>query len=123
MAGAVENGATSPLLTRRATIPRNTMTRESESRLLDFVNAQHRRFQAGEWVAYPHLTRELLATVAWFLAGVEWYGHRADLLRLAEVLCPGSEGRLSALVIRTGFDPSRFSNLLRHRLEHAQSAP
>jgi len=119
----LEIGVISPLLSRRDSFPRIIMTRESESRLLDFVSAQQQRFHPGDWVAYPHLDRDLLATVALFLANVEWYGHRAGLLRLAEDLCPGSAGRLSALVNGTGFDPSRFSNHLRHRLAHAQPAP
>lgn len=119
----VENAATSSLLIRRAAIPRHIMNRESESGLLDFVSAQHQRFHTDDWMAYSRLDRESLAAVVLFLAGVEWYGHRTELLRLAEVLCPGSHGHLSALAKKTGFDPSRFSNLLRHRLENAQTAP
>jgi hypothetical protein len=57
-----------------------------------------------------------------FLAGVDWYGHRKELLAVAETLRPGSPGHLAELVQLTGFDLSRFSQSLRRQLSHARAA-
>lgn len=99
------------------------MNRETESRLLGFATSQHGRFDASEWLHFPHPDREELAAAAFFLAGTDWYGHRRALLEAAESLAPGFRGRLSELVARTNFDLSRFSNQLRRSLDHAKAAP
>lgn len=96
-----------------------TMTRETEARLLEFAACQRDHFVAEEWLSFSHpIPAELTAAIL-FLAGVDWYGHRRELLAVAETLAPGSIGGLPALVARTDFDLSRFSNQLRHLLEHA----
>ena len=69
--------------------------------------------------AAQSLLGESLAAAALFLAGVDWYGHRRDLLEIASILSPGSPGNLGNLVARTGFDLSRFSNHLRRLLDDA----
>jgi hypothetical protein len=98
------------------------MTRDTEASLLQFCAAQRGGFDPDQWLACPHADRSELTAAALFLAGVDWYGHRAELLRVAENLTPHSTGRLSTLVSRTGFDLSRFSNMLRRRLEYAPAA-
>ncbi len=98
------------------------MTRDSEARLLQFCVRQSTAFDAAEWCSFSHPDPDELAAAALFLAGVDWYPHHAGLLEAAEALRPGCTGRLSALVSRTGFDCSRFSNMLRRQLAHAPVA-
>jgi hypothetical protein len=95
------------------------MNRETEARLLEFAARQHRSFVAGEWLDFDHPEIDELAAAALFLAGVDWYGHRRELLEIASIISPGSPGNLGNLVARTGFDLSRFSNHLRRLLDHA----
>ena len=95
------------------------MNRETEARLLEFAASQNRRFVAAEWLVFDHPERDELAAAALFLAGVDWYGHRSELLAIASALSPGAPGNLGKLVARTGFDLSRFSNQLRRLLDHA----
>lgn len=99
------------------------MNRVTEASLLQFCTAQRGNFDAAQWTACPHSDRSEFTAAALFLAGVDWYGHKAELLRVAGHLTPGSAGHLSALVSRSGFDLSRFSNMLRRQLEHAPAAP
>ena len=101
---------------------RPLMNRDTEASLLQFCTAQRGRFDAAQWLTCPHPDRSELTATALFLAGVDWYGHRPELLRVAEHLTPASTGHLSALVSRTGFDLSRFSNMLRRLLDHAPVA-
>ncbi len=98
------------------------MNRVTEASLLQFCAEQRGRFDAAQWLACPHPHEEEFTAAALFLAGVDWYGHRAELLTVAEQLTRGSTGHLSALVSRTGFDLSRFSNMLRRLLYHAPAA-
>lgn len=98
------------------------MNRVTEARLLQFCAGQRERFDAAQWLACPHPDVEEFTAAALFLAGVDWYGHRTELLHMAEQLAPGSTGHLSTLVSRTGFDLSRFSNMLRRLLDHAPAA-
>lgn len=94
------------------------MNRESEAALLEFCARQREYFCAAGWVDYAGLPHDELAAVALFLAGVEWFGHRRELLDVAEHLEPGA--RFADLARRTAFDCSRFSNLLRRH--HALAA-
>jgi len=98
------------------------MNRDTEDSLLQFCLAQRTNFDAARWKACLHPDREELAAATLFLAGVDWYGHKAELLHVAESLLPANSGGLAALVSRTGFDLSRFSNMLRRRLQHAPAA-
>ncbi len=102
------------------TIPR--LNRVTEASLLQFCARQHERFDATQWLACPHPDEEKFTAAALFLASVDWYGHRTELLSVAEQLTRCSTGHLSALVSRTGFDLSRFSNMLRRLLDHAPAA-
>lgn len=99
------------------------MTRDSEASLLEFAARQFVSFDADDWLRFPHPDREELGAAALFLAAVDWYGHRSELLHVADSLVPGFRGRLSDLVRRTNFDLSRFSNQLRRLLDHAETAP
>jgi hypothetical protein len=90
------------------------MKRNIENRLLDFCIQQHARFTAEAWDRFDALNTKEKATVARFLAGVEWYGHREELARLADSLTAEKFAELSAA---TGFDGGRFAGLLRTRLE------
>jgi len=98
------------------------MNRESESSLLEFTRLQYREFEVAAWLCFPHPDRAELGTAALFLAGVDWYGHRHDLLEVADSLTPGYQGRLSELVLKTEFDLSRFSNQLRRLIDYAEAA-
>lgn len=95
------------------------MNRESEAALLEFCAHQRGDFSTAAWLAYPGLPHDELAAAALFLAGVEWFGHRTELLDVAEHLSPGA--RFGDLARRTAFDCSRFSNLLRRH--HALATP
>lgn len=98
------------------------MNRESEAVMLEFCAQQREHFDATAWVDARLLPRDETAAVALFLAGGDWYGCRAQLLEVAERLEPGCVGHFSALSRRTGFDCSRFSTMLRRRLDHAPAA-
>ncbi len=97
------------------------MNRESEAELLNFCADQHVAFDPAAWIRYPANPLELTA-VALFLAGVDWFGHRAALLEVAERLHPGSTGRFAELAKRTWFDCARFSNLLQRHLTKSTHA-
>lgn len=99
------------------------MTRESEATLLDFCARQRDCFETEAWLSAPHPDREEFLCAVLFLAGVDWYSHRSSLLAIAETLEPGSIGSLGQRVCRTDFDLSRFSNLLRRKLQHASVVP
>jgi hypothetical protein len=97
------------------------MNRETEASLLEFCARQREEFEAAAWLDREPQDRDELAVVALFLAGVDWFGHRRELLEVAERLHHGGEGRFSELARSTQFDCSRFSNLLRRRLTHAHA--
>lgn len=94
------------------------MNRESEAALLEFCAQQRGDFSAAAWLAYSGLPHDELAAAALFLAGVEWFGHRRELVDVAAQLVPGAG--FADLARRTAFDCSRFSNLLRRH--HALAA-
>ena len=98
------------------------MTRDSEARLMQFCVAQQDCFDVSAWQMFSHPKRDEMVAAALFLAGVDWYGHRVELIAVAEQMKPGSTGHLSRLVSCTGFDCSRFSNMLRRQLDHALAA-
>lgn len=94
------------------------MTRETEEALLNFCAQQQAFFDEAAWLETSHPNQdEFLATVL-FLAGVDWYGHRANLVSVANALEPEAIGNLSKIARRTGFDLSRFSTMLRRKLNH-----
>lgn len=95
------------------------MNRESEAALLEFCAQQRGDFSPAAWMEYAGLPREEVAAAALFLAGVDWFGHRPELLAVAAELQPGAG--FGELARRTTFDCSRFSNLLRRRHAHAAS--
>ena|SRR3569623_1407274 len=95
------------------------MNRESEANLLEFCVRQHGDFRGADWLVYTHADKGELAAACLFLACQDWYGHGEELAEVAERMQPGCGGRLSALVSATGFDCSRFSNMLRRELRHA----
>jgi hypothetical protein len=97
------------------------MNRESEAALLEFCVQQHAEFASEAWLVSPPADRDELATVALFLGGVDWFGHRRELLEVAGRLHPGCAGRFSELARLTQFDCGRFSNMLRRRLDHAHT--
>jgi hypothetical protein len=97
------------------------MNRETEASLLEFCARQREGFEAAAWLDREPQDRDELAVVALFLAGVDWFGHRRELLDVAGRLHRGCEGRFSELARSTQFDCSRFSNLLRRRLTHAHA--
>lgn len=97
------------------------MDRETESLLLDFCVRQRVQFNLDAWFALPVPVGNV-ATVTLFLAGVDWYGHQADLLSVAERLWPGSPGNFSVLAKEMQFDCSRFSGMLKMMLEQHENA-
>jgi len=96
------------------------MNRESEAAVLDFCARQHQTFHERDWLEQNLLEDLELATVALFLASVEWFGHRDGLLRVASRLHEG--GRFSEMARKTQFDCPRFSNMLRRRLNQPSHA-
>jgi hypothetical protein len=93
------------------------MNRESEARLVGFCVEQHGRFDAGAWARFSAVGAAELAAAARYLAGVDWYGHRAALGDVAAELSPL---RFAELAHATGFDASRFSGLLKAHLRQAE---
>ena len=96
------------------------MNRTSEAQLLDLCASQHGCFDAAAWEAFDAVRSDELAAAALFLSAVDWYGHRGALREVAATL--HDEDRLAEVVRATGFDCSRFSNMLRRRLSHVGAA-
>ena len=92
------------------------MTRDAESELLAFCASQKASFDAPAWAAYRGVSELELAAVARYLAGVDWYGHQAELTSIADQLTPLNFEELSR---RVDFDPARFKGLLQARLDRA----
>jgi len=97
------------------------MNRIAESELLDFCARQHESFHADAWQKFDRVSPLEMATVALFLAGASWYGHRQSLVSLAERLVPDSNGHFAQLAKQASFDCNRFSGLLKARLRHEQA--
>lgn len=95
------------------------MNRESEASLLDFCAYQKGAFQESAWLDSQFVSREEMATVCLFLAGVDWYGHKQSLLRLTQNFVPGSIPSFESLVGSVRFDCLRFSSMLKRRLLNA----
>ncbi len=96
------------------------MKRDLEDLLLEFCVQQNVRFGLSPWLDLP-LSSDAKATVALYLANSSWFGHRNELLDVAERLRQGSVGHFSEMAKLTGFDPSRFRGRLQARLVHEQS--
>jgi hypothetical protein len=94
------------------------MRREAENTLLNFCLEQRRNFSPEKWLNLPGLTADEMAVVARFLSGVSWYGNREQMLGVASRLSPDSGANLSEMVKTQRFDCSRFSGLLRAKIQH-----
>ena len=95
------------------------MDRNTEAKLLEFCKAQRLRFVGHAWmgfVADNEVNQRLLLTVALFLAGTEWFGHRKELVLVADELAGGQYFNLSKLVSENQFECGRFSNMLRRMI-------
>jgi hypothetical protein len=95
------------------------MTRDEEARLLDFCARQYGAFQEESWLNSPPAARAELAAACLFLGGVDWFGHRQQLVNLGSRLVKEHGMTFSQLVSSISFDCARFSNLLKRRLGHA----
>lgn len=92
------------------------MLRDHEAVLLALCQKE---FVPMEWIATAQqIPAEDVAVVACYLAGTSWYGHTDELASISESLRPGSG--LPALMMETGFSPSRFRGMLQHQLHHAR---
>ena len=98
------------------------MKRDLEDLLLEFCVQQKAQFGLSAWLDLPVSSADK-ATVALYLANTSWFGHRRQLLDVAERLRRGCVGRFSEMARMTGFDPSRFRGRLQGRLAHEQSVP
>jgi len=96
------------------------MKRDLEDQLLEFCVQQKAHFMLSPWLELP-VSRDHKATIALYLANTAWFGHRRELLNIAERLHRGSVGHFSEMARSTGFDPSRFRGRLQARLAHEQS--
>jgi hypothetical protein len=96
------------------------MKREIEDQLLEFCVRQKAHFDLSPWKELP-VSNEAKVTVALYLANTTWFGHRSQLLKIADGLRAGSAGHFSEMARLTGFEPSRFRGRLQARLAHEQS--
>jgi hypothetical protein len=96
------------------------MKRDLEDLLLEFCVQQKERFGLSPWLDLP-VSSDAKTTVALYLANTSWFGHRHQLLDVAERLRRGCVGHFSEMARLTGFDPSRFRGRLQARLAHEQS--
>ena len=96
------------------------MKRDLEDQLLEFCVQQKDRFGLSPWLDLP-VSSDAKATVALYLANTSWFGHRHQLLDVAERLRRDCVGHFSEMARLTGFDPSRFRGRLQARLAHEQS--
>jgi len=88
---------------------------------MDFCVRQRDNFAPLEWHRFAAVPRDMLASVALFLAGVDWYGHEEILSKLAGELQPDARARWREMLERTDFETGRFSQMLRARLRHEQA--
>ena len=88
---------------------------------MDLCVRQRDNFVPLEWLRFAAVPRDMLASVALFLAGVDWYGHEEMLSKVAEELQPGARARWREMLERTDFETGRFSQMLRARLRHEQA--
>ena len=95
------------------------MTRDSEATLLDFCASQQAAFDESAWLEQRCVSREEVATVSLFLSGVDWFGHKQSLVRVADQLLAGTDPGLARMISHIGFDCARFSNMLKRRIGHA----
>ena len=95
------------------------MTRESEAQLLDFCARQQGAFQELAWLESRIVSREEMAATCLFLGGVDWFGHKQQLVDVAAKLLEASQIKFAELVSQIGFNCSRFANLLKRRIGHA----
>jgi hypothetical protein len=72
------------------------MKRDTEDRLLAFCVRQRAHFELSPWMELP-VSSEDKAIVALYLANTSWFGHRQQLLDLAERLHSGSPGRFGEI--------------------------
>ena len=97
------------------------MNRSHEEQLLQLGAAQFRNFDEKAWFDLAEtgaVTQAEVAAAALFLAGGYWYGHSAELFRVAETLAPGSVGRFAEQAKRVGFNCTRFDDMLKARIRH-----
>ena len=92
------------------------MNRESEAQLVGFCVEQHGRFDAEAWGQFSAVSPVELAAAARYLAGVDWFGHRAALAEVAAGLSPHPFAELARAA---DFDASRFAGLLKAHLRYA----
>jgi len=97
------------------------MLRTRESQVLDFCLGQMKRFDAQAWLALPGAEHEFWALVAFFLSGGQRFGHRDELLAVAQMLRPDCAGDFAELVKRFDFDCSRFDAMLKDRIAHERA--
>jgi len=95
------------------------MKRDTEDLLLEFCVQQKGRFELSPWLDL-RVSNDAKATVALYLANTSWFGHRHQLLDVAEKLRRGCVGHFSEMARLTGFDPGRFRGRLQARLAHEQ---
>jgi hypothetical protein len=98
------------------------MDRVAESKLLEFCAQQKGTFDASAWFAVSVDEKNRLALVAMLLASVPWYGHRQNLLRLAQELNRQAYFDTPALVKSLDFDCSRFVHMLQAKLNHERES-
>lgn len=97
------------------------MLRTRESEVIDFCLQQQKHFDAQAWYAQPAADREFWALVAFFLSGGQRFGHRDELLAVAESLRPNCARDFADLVHRFDFDCSRFDAMLKDRIAHERA--
>ena len=97
------------------------MKRSQETALLDFCHQQKGSFDERAWKSFGEASSVELATVATYLAGVEWFGNQEKLRRIAGALLGGKAKSFPDLARETRFEPSRFAGLLKARLAYASN--
>ncbi|HEY1792324.1 MAG TPA: hypothetical protein VGG34_05360 [Opitutaceae bacterium] len=96
------------------------MTRELEDQLLEFALRQKESFGADAWIDFQ-APAEAKAVLAAYLADTTWFGHRAELQRIAERVSPGSLSSYIGTSARLGFEPGRFRGRFNGRTACQQS--
>lgn len=82
--------------------------------MLAFCASQRAAFDSAAWERFEGVSKLEVAAAARYLAGVDWYGHRTMLARVADRMTPLNFEQLSQTV---DFEPGRFMSMLRALLE------
>ena len=93
------------------------MTRDDESRLIEFAVRQQGDFAQPDWLVAPNrlrLSAEHVAAAAWLLSSHPRYGHAIELQQAARALSNRDQLELLRASL---LEPARFTSMVDHGIQ------